>query len=472
MKIYFVTSSKQKYEEMKKIFDLPGSELVYYEKDIAELQTEDEETLVRHKVLEAFKELRRPVMIEHSALRINAFGKLPGLQTRNFYDKIGYQNIIDFCKMKDCYEAEAESIIGICDGKSIEIVRGIDPGTIVNSTAALVKGFSWDEVFVPTKNNPHKKTYAQMGEEKHERSMRKQAWDAMKSRLLNKQDGFLMGSEETVQLKQLAKLITEKKVMLFVGAGISASVKLPTWGRLIEQLGAKKGFDKDLFQCYGDNMLLAEYADLDGNVYEELKNNFDIQNNTELCERLGKSEIYQKIYELDFPVIYTTNYDHLIEEYYKQKGKREYTVIKNIEDMSRLKTGQTRIMKFHGDLEDEQSIVLSESQYFKRMDFQNFMDIQLQADMLQYKILFLGYSLSDINIKLLLYLARKRAHINEKSESQQEFNAYIFTATPNQVQKDVFAKNRIASLSGDMADKEKGTLEFLKQLLDLGKVVS
>ncbi len=106
------------------------------------------------------------------------------------------------------------------------------------------------------------------------------------------------------------------------------------------------------------------------------------------------------------------------------------------------------------------------------MDFQNFMDIQLQADMLQYKILFLGYSLSDINIKLLLYLARKRAHINEKSESQQEFNAYIFTATPNQVQKDVFAKNRIASLSGDMADKEKGTLEFLKQLLDLGKVVS
>ena len=74
-------------------------------------------------------------------------------------------------------------------------------------------------------------------------------------------------------------------------------------------------------------------------------------------------------------------------------------------------------------------------------------------------ILFLGYSLSDINIKLLLYLARKRW-----SDTAKEKKAYIYTATPNQIQKEVFRQNGIITFWGDETDKEKGTLEFLEQL--------
>ena len=47
-----------------------------------------------------------------------------------------------------------------------------------------------------------------------------------------------------------------------------------------------------------------------------------------------------------------------------------------------------------------------------------------------------------------------------------ECNSYIFTATPNQVQKEVFEKNGIVSLSGDIADKEQGTLDFLRKLVE------
>lgn len=459
-KVYFVTSNEKKYEEIQDMFDLDGFEVIRHDMDIPELQTEDEEQLVRNKVLTAFKEIRRPVIVEHTVLRINAFSELPGPQTRYFYSKLGYQNIVDFCMMKTNYGAEAKSYLGFCDGKKITIVHGEEQGEIVHDGRQKPEGFAWDEIFIPNENNPERKTYAEQEYEKNERSMRRKAWDNLKKELQGV-DEKLFPEDEQDEIECLASLIREKKVMLFVGAGISASAKLPTWNELIKDLGIKKDIDNDLFKCYGDNMLLAEYADSDGSVFLDVKQKFDAEGNEEVKERLKNSEIYKRIYELDFPVIYTTNYDHLIEMYYDMQKKDKCMAIKQVSDMQKIKPGQTRIMKFHGDVDDEKSIVLSESQYFKRMDFQHFMDIQLQADMLRYHVLFLGYSMSDINIKLLLYMARKRGSMLGNDGDNY---SYIFTATPNHVQKEVFRKNGIISISGDIKDKEKGTLDFLERL--------
>lgn len=96
----------------------------------------------------------------------------------------------------------------------------------------------------------------------------------------------------------------------------------------------------------------------------------------------------------------------------------------------------------------------------------DFMDVQLQADMLQYSILFLGYSLSDINVKLLMYLARKRVR-----EHNQAIPSYIYTATPNLVQEEVFLNNNIITITGVEEDKEKGTLDFLSELLEKCDVI-
>lgn len=111
-----------------------------------------------------------------------------------------------------------------------------------------------------------------------------------------------------------------------------------------------------------------------------------------------------------------------------------------------------------GTKSKKKKLVLSESQYFARMDFESFMDRQLQRDMQRYHILFLGYSLSDINVKLLLYRARCGQHCRQLTD-------YIYTATPNQIQREVFHKNGIVTFTGIDADKKEGTLQFLNALL-------
>ena len=51
---------------------------------------------------------------------------------------------------------------------------------------------------------------------------------------------------------ELKKAIKDKNVILFVGAGISATLGLPTWNDLVAKMGEDLGFDADLFQQYGD----------------------------------------------------------------------------------------------------------------------------------------------------------------------------------------------------------------------------
>ena len=170
------------------------------------------------------------------------------------------------------------------------------------------------------------------------------------------------------------------------------------------------------------------------------------------------------IAKLDVPVIYTTNFDNLIELYMKSIGK-DCCVCKEMSDIQNCKSDTMRIMKFHGDIsqvDKKEKMVLAESQYYGRMRFDSFMDIQLQADIQKYHILFLGYSLSDINVKMLMYIAR---HSCENEESMPE--EYIFTATPNRIQRDVFAHNGIISISNEETDKYKSTKRFLQELVKL-----
>lgn len=57
----------------------------------------------------------------------------------------------------------------------------------------------------------------------------------------------------------LKKAIRDRNVILFVGAGVSATLKLPTWSQLIEHIASELGYDAEIFNQYGDSLLLAEY---------------------------------------------------------------------------------------------------------------------------------------------------------------------------------------------------------------------
>ena len=259
----------------------------------------------------------------------------------------------------------------------------------------------------------------------------------------------------------LIQAIKDKNVILFVGAGVSANLGLPNWKDLISHMATELGYDPDVYNSLGDNLSLAEYFISEQGAIGELRSWMDREWHKSTIE-IEKSDIHRLIVQLEFPIIYTTNYDRWLEMAF-QHYKHESLVIKNVGDMRYIKNGVTQIVKFHGDFADDLSIVLTESSYFERLNFESPLDIKLQADILGKTILFIGYSFNDINIRYLLYKLHKT---REKStHTNAGPNSYIFSNRPNPIQEKVLGQRGIKMLNLNDDNPATALKTFLETLL-------
>jgi SIR2-like domain len=78
-------------------------------------------------------------------------------------------------------------------------------------------------------------------------------------------------------------------------------------------------------------------------------------------------------------IYYTTDYDDFIERALKKVGRN--THITSSELNIRHDRSLVEVVKFHGDFNTPEQMVLSESQYMDRMRLESPMDFKLRADM-------------------------------------------------------------------------------------------
>lgn len=264
-------------------------------------------------------------------------------------------------------------------------------------------------------------------------------------------------------MQELIKKIKNNEVILFVGAGVSATLNLPTWSQLMDYLAENLGFDSSIFKLYGDNLMLAEYYKLEKRSLDSLRSWMEQNWNVE-DEIIKNSEILEQICKLKFPIVYTTNYDNCLERAF-EIFKCEYSKILNVEDLCKIEAGKTQIVKFHGDFEDDDSIILTESSYFNRMDFESPLDIKLRADSLSKSILFIGYSLSDINMRYLIYRLNKIWDSSRGTKGVQP-KSYLFMTTPNPIQEKILSNRNIISIVGTETNPTDSLSKFLKDLVE------
>nr|MBF0682259.1 SIR2 family protein [Pseudomonas sp.] len=262
-------------------------------------------------------------------------------------------------------------------------------------------------------------------------------------------------------MEELKQAYRRGKLILFAGAGVSAGLGLPTWPELADEMARQLGYEPAEFSGYGDYRTLAEYYrirkgldSLYGWMASEWhRSEIDIRD----------SEIHRLIVEGRFQSIYTTNFDHWIEAAHEAYSK-EFVKITCVADLARMPDGARQIVKFHGDLDDPATIVLDETSYFERLGFESPLDIKLRADVLGSSVLFVGYSISDINIRLLFH---KLARIwDGRQNGARRPASYLFLSRPNPVAEAVLGQWDIKVLCPDV-DEEPGQalLAFLRQLV-------
>ncbi len=120
------------------------------------------------------------------------------------------------------------------------------------------------------------------------------------------------------------------------------------------------------------------------------------------------------------------------------------------------------IVKLHGDLFSPKTMVFTETSYFERLSFESPLDLKLRADALGKSLLFIGYSLSDINIRYLLFRLQRVWEREEKAELRPK--SYLFMTRPNPVQERVLKERHVIPIVAESTDPAASLAAFLKSL--------
>lgn len=261
-------------------------------------------------------------------------------------------------------------------------------------------------------------------------------------------------------MDQLIQAYRAKRLILFVGAGVSMGLGLPSWRQLVDHMAKELRFDPDIYRTFGSDLTLAEFYRISKGQIGPLRSWMDREWHAPSTD-ISKSRIHELIATSDFDLIYTTNYDRWIERAFDHH-KKPYSKIASVGDLTSIAKDKTQIVKFHGDFDDDTSIVLDETSYFERLEFESPLDIKLRSDVLGRSVLFIGYSLNDINIRYLFY---RLANLWKKSSrGAPQPMSFIFSPKPNPVQEAALAQWNIQMLSATGDDPGKALVEFLEQL--------
>ncbi len=146
------------------------------------------------------------------------------------------------------------------------------------------------------------------------------------------------------------------------------------------------------------------------------------------------SPAHVELVNLGAPQIYTTNYDDLIETTHRSLGL-PVNVVALGKDVAAAGQQITQVVKYHGDLRHESTLVLTESSYYNRLDFESAMDVKFRADLLGRSVLYMGYSFRDINIRLIWFKLNKMMEDIPTADRRQ---SYIVRLEPNPVLEELY----------------------------------
>ena len=216
-------------------------------------------------------------------------------------------------------------------------------------------------------------------------------------------------------LEQLAKLLTEGRLVLFVGAGLSyqanntrdPSKKLPLWRELASEIAEYFGED------------LASYNSSITDLFDAVvatRDRFDLEEAVRKAipdDEFEPGEVHKIIAELPWFRVYTTNYDTLL-----SRGTKEVDLIYDEASFERLRrpTGQEpKIIHLHGTLANLHTLTGQDYELWE--DQHPRATSRIVSDGLDKSFLFVGYSFSDPHFKLGILPRIKRL-----SEGRQHRN--------------------------------------------------
>ncbi|PFS49695.1 SIR2 family protein [Bacillus cereus] len=194
-------------------------------------------------------------------------------------------------------------------------------------------------------------------------------------------------------IKKIQEASENNKLVVFVGAGVSANSGIPTWKALIEEMSKDLGTFDDINSSDA-------YLKIPQFYYNERgeKEYFEKLNEVFFSRKYKTNPLHNEIFKLKPTHIITTNYDTLLEEA-AIEGGYFYHIVKHDLDLPYDNLNKT-IIKMHGDFENK-NIVLKEDDYLNYSSNFTLIENYLKSLIATNTVVFVGYSVNDPNFNLI-----------------------------------------------------------------------
>lgn len=217
--------------------------------------------------------------------------------------------------------------------------------------------------------------------------------------------------------RRIMQASQNNSLTFFVGAGISKLSGAPGWSELIDDICLEMGKTPK-----GDGYTSDELLQIPQMYYYSI--NQDDNRYYSLLEKiinkttLHPNKIHKKLLQFNPSSFITTNFDDLLEDAAIMNAQG----FKSIADNNEIPTinGDRYILKLHGDLKHK-NIVFKEEDYLNYSERFKLIETVLKAVFSMNTVVFIGYSLNDYNIKLVLNWT--------KTLLKDQFNEPIFIHT-------------------------------------------
>jgi NAD-dependent SIR2 family protein deacetylase len=188
--------------------------------------------------------------------------------------------------------------------------------------------------------------------------------------------------------------------VVFVGAGLSVAAGLPSWADLMTQLA------NDLKDCPSHSSYLdvAQYYEIEygrHRLVQALNDRLDTAG-------IGPTKIHREIIKLPVHAIFTTNYDDLLERTLRE-AQRPFSTIISDTDATFWSSDRLQLVKLHGDLHYANSIIATAQDYEHFPSLRPALCRLLGTTLQARTVLFLGYSVTDPDLRLILAQIRLEA---------------------------------------------------------------
>lgn len=199
----------------------------------------------------------------------------------------------------------------------------------------------------------------------------------------------------------LLSAVEQGELVPFVGAGLSIGAGLPGWYDLIAELANRSGQEMPPAKWASGDMLMRiaqTYVNQEGlhSLISVLKDRLDTTG-------IEPTAAHRALARLPVNLVFTANYDNLLERAFREAGKRVEVVV-NDGDVLFMQRGKDRVnvVKLYGDLNQPRTIVLAQSQGERFFQDRPALVSLLETELARSSLLYLGWSHADPYFNLVI----------------------------------------------------------------------